>query len=445
MQRLLNANEAARISDRLHDNALLQVCRKVWPGRQEEITSVMVRAEDVFFEVAWLIDKLIDVESDIDIKTLIGGLWSTVFNDIGYWASNVSKPDRYLIASTVFRIATTAFSLHWQSYYCDILRDALLGAIEEKRPEPANLHEHQQQEKQQQELFEAIISCSTILNDWVNEYIDNPNEWLTDEIDLALNPSVTVKAGKTKSRKVDKKSITDYSRYSFQLNVNKKLQEKKLETLYVMLSKRDDKGERLIDGELMKYNELDEEILSNVETIKDERLKKTVINKYLFNQVFSGQNTDVRIVWTGDANKLWYFINTLYNYKVEIERGSEKKVVRLLEKSGTGPGLFEIVRSRFMNGKKRKVLDERTGKKVPTSEPIEYEENAFNKYSKANSPHDTSVLDAIIDKIAPQRFTSDKEAIDEETNPWKYGIKTPKESVELDGDFHNTSHKGKNE
>lgn len=445
MQRLLNPSEAAKISERLHDNALLQVCSKVWPERQEEITSVMVRAEDVFFEVAWLVDELVDIERDIDIKTLISGLWSTVFNDIGYWASNVSKPDRYLIASTVFRIAATAFSLHWQSYYCDTLRDALLMVTDERCPAPEDLHAQQQQERQQQELLEAIVLCSGILNDWVNEYIDNPDSWLTDEIDKALNPPQSIKPRKTESRKADKNLNSDYSRYSFQLNVNKRFLEKKLETLYVMLSKRDDKGERLIDGDLMKYNELDEDILPNIETIKNDSLKKNAINKYLFNQVFSGQNTDVRIVWTSDANKLWYFINTLYNFKVEIERGSEKKVVRLLEKSGAGPGLFEIVRSRFMNGKKRKVHDDRTGKMVPTSEPIEYKENAFNKYSKANSPRDTSVLDAIINKIAPPRIMSDKEAINEETNPWKYGIKTPKESVELDGDFHNTSHKGKNE
>ena len=168
MQRLLDPSEAAKISERLHDNALLQVCRKVWPGRQEEITSVMVRAEDVFFEVAWLIDELIDVKSDTDIKTLISGLWSTVFNDIGYWASNVSKPDRYLIASTVFRIAATAFSLYWQSYYCDNLRDALLMVTDEKHPAPEDLHAQQQQERLQQELLEAIIPCSGILNDWVN-------------------------------------------------------------------------------------------------------------------------------------------------------------------------------------------------------------------------------------------------------------------------------------
>ena len=441
MQRLLNPNEAAKIGERLHDNALLLTCQQVWPGRQEEITSVMVRAEDVFLEVAWLVDELIDAESDADIKTLTRGLWSTVFLDIAHWASNVSIPDRYLTASTVFRIASTAFSLHWQSHYCDILRDALLMIVDEKRPEPSSIHEHQQLERQQQDLLESIIPCCAILKDWVNEYIDNPNSWLTDEIDNALNPPQNIKTRKTESRKADKKSNLDYSRYSFRLNVN----DKKLENLYVLLSKRDDKGERFIDGDLMKYNEVDDEIMSNVKAIKDESMRNTAINKYLFNQVFSGQETEVRIVWTSDANKLWYFFNTLYNYMVEIERGGEKVAVRLLEKSGAGPGLFKIVRSRFMNGKKRKVLDERTGKMIETSEPIEYEENAFNKYSKVNSPHDTSVLDAIINKIASPRVMTDKEAIDEETDPWKYGIKIPKEPIGLEGDFHDTSHKGKYE
>ena len=148
MQRLLNPSEAAKISERLHDNALFLTCQQVWPGRQEVITSVMVRAEDVFIEVAWLVDELIDAENDADIKTLVRGFWSTVFLDIARWASNVSIPDRYLTASTVFRIASTAFSLHRQSYYCDTLRDALLMVIDERRPKPEDLYTYQQQEQQ---------------------------------------------------------------------------------------------------------------------------------------------------------------------------------------------------------------------------------------------------------------------------------------------------------
>ena len=148
MQRRLNPNEAALIDARLHDNALLEVCRKIWPERQEEITSVMVQAHDIFYESAWLIDKLIEANADTDATCLTRGLWSTVFNDIGYWANSVSRNDRYLIASTIFRLVATALSLHWHSYYCDTLRDALLNMVDERRPSPEDLHDQQQQERQ---------------------------------------------------------------------------------------------------------------------------------------------------------------------------------------------------------------------------------------------------------------------------------------------------------
>jgi hypothetical protein len=231
----------------------------------------------------------------------------------------------------------------------------------------------------------------------------------------------------------------NYKCYSLRLNVD----DKKLERLYVMLSKRDDRGMRFIDGDLMKHNKVDKEILPNVELIKDENMRKTAINKYLFYQVFSGQNTDVQIVWTSDTNKLWYLINTLYNYKIEIDRGGRKEVVRLLEKSEVGPGIWQIVCSRFLNGKKRKVLDESTGKKVETSDPIEFKEKDFHKYSGRNSPRDTNLLDAIIGKIAPPRVIKDNEAIEEDMKASRFGVKAPKTAGELGDGFHDTSHKGR--
>ena len=392
--------------------------------------SVTACPVDIFCEAAWLMDELIDADDDIDIMSMVHGLWTKVVSDISSWNSNgVSLPDRYLIVSTIFRIVATSLSLHWQAHYCDILRDALLMVIDEKRPEPANLHEHQQQEKQQQDLFAAIIPCSTILDEWVNEYIDNPNYWLTDEIDNVLNPPTKIKPLKQESRKTDKKQNSDYSRYSLKLNVK----ERQLENLYVLLSKRDDKGKSFIDGDLRNHNDVNKCVPLSPEEIR--RTTPADIDKLLFNQVFSGQDTDVRIVWIGDAVELWYFISTLYNYKVNSKR--------LLDKSGTGPGLWQIVRNRFMNGKPRKVLDERTGKEVETSEPIEFDEEAFTHYSKKNSLSDPSVLDAIIRKIAPPRDKNDKEEIEEDFNPLKYGIKPPSEAEQLGEDLRDTSHKGK--
>ena len=202
-----------------------------------------------------------------------------------------------------------------------------------------------------------------------------------------------------------------------------------------MLSRRDDKGKRFIDGDLQKNNEVAKILPLSQEEIK--QLKQVDIDKMLFNQVFIGNETDVCIVWIGDAVELWYFIYTLYNYKVNGKR--------LLEKSGNGPGIWQIVRHRFLNGKSRKVLDERTGKMIDTSEPIEFEEDAFTHYSKKNSLGDSSVLDAIIRKIAPPRDKNDKEVIEEDLDPRKYGIKSPTSAEQLEGDFHETNHHGGNQ
>lgn len=221
MQRLLNPSEVALIDARLHDNALLEVCRKVWPERQEEITSVMVRAEDIFYESAWLMDELVEVDADTDVKSLTRGLWSTLINDIGYWANGVSRNDRYLIASTVFRLVATAFSFHWHSYYCDKLRDTLLSVVDERRPKPKDLYEQQQVERQQDDLLDAIIICSSILKDWVIDYIDNPDSLLTEEIDLVLNPHFSTHTPKLESRKVDFKPVSaTFTKSGTVLNAN---------------------------------------------------------------------------------------------------------------------------------------------------------------------------------------------------------------------------------
>ena len=132
MQKLLNPSEVALIDARLHDNALYQACREVWPGRQDEITSVMARSEDIFCESAYLMDELIGSDEDVDTISLAHRLWSNVVFDIGQWNNGITLADRYLIISTIFRTVALSFSLHWNSHYCGVLRDALLSVVDEK-------------------------------------------------------------------------------------------------------------------------------------------------------------------------------------------------------------------------------------------------------------------------------------------------------------------------
>lgn len=438
MNNRLDQNQQEKVSKRYHDHPLFCACQEAFQNFQAGMHYLMFSPTEVFVESVKVIDDILEEGSDkLDY---IHCLWQKLIIRYKLWPlvhQGVVDDEEYEIAvCSVFYTVAVVFSKHSDKYYSELIKDALLSEIDR----------HVSIVKQEED--HVIVSLSQYAEElelWFNDYAFS-DLYLSDDIDDISHDrmprssmKVVQKKISAKRRKNSKMIGTDYSKYSFQLNVK----DRQLEALYLILSKRDDKGKRFIDGDLMKNNEVKMDF--NFDKDTNEEVKNNAINKYLFNQVFTGEETDVRIVWTSNANELWYFINTLYNYMIEIERDGKKIVGRLLEKSRTGPGLFEIVRSRFMNGKKRKVLDERTGIMVETSEPIDYEENAFSKYSKANSPRDTSILDAIISKIAPPRVMSDKEAIDEETDPRQYGIQTPKEPIKLEGDFHDKSHKNKYE
>lgn len=363
MQRLLSPNEAELIDARLHDNTLLEVCRKVWPERQEEITSVMVQPEDIFYESVWLIDELIEADADTDVMSLTRGLWSTVVNDIGHWGNNgVSLSDRYLIASTISRLVATAFSLHWHSYYCDTLRDALLNVVEDKRPSPKDLHELQELERQQEDMFEAIITCSATLKDWVNDYIDNPEFLLTDEIDLALNPHLATNTPKPESRKDDKNNNIIIKRertvwngkeitHSFDYRpkgISNEERNNRLSTFFNLLNK--------------KY------------------VSHTDMNTFI--NIFSGVATTEYIVWKRTIVELQYLVEQLIGKQ-------------LITWTHPAPGKWQIVCARFMHEHKSKEGDQ-YGVVIDSLKP-----DQFNKIPKKSKLKDNPLLDKIISILIP--------------------------------------------
>lgn len=362
MQRLLNPNEVALIDARLHDNALLAVCRRIWPERQEEITSVMAVAEDIFYETAWLIDELIEIDADTDVMSLTRGLWSTVFNDIGYWANGVSKNERYLIASTIFRLVATAFSLHWHSYYCDTLRDALLNMVDERRPSPKDLHEQQQQERQQEDLFEAIITRSATLKDWVNDYIDNPEFLLTDEIDLALNPHLATNTRKPESRKDDK---------------NNNIIIKRERTVW--------NGKEITHSFDYRPNGISNEERNNrlstfFNLLNKKYVSHTDMNTFI--NIFSGVATTEYVVWKRTIVELQYLVEQLIGKQ-------------LITWSHPAPGKWQIVCARFMHEHKSKEGDQ-YGLVIDSLKP-----DQFNKIPKKSKLKENPLLDKIISILIP--------------------------------------------
>ena len=362
MQRLLNPNEAALIDARLHDNTLLVVCHKIWPERQEEITSVMAVAEDIFYETAWLIDELIEIDADTDVMSLTRGLWSTVFNDIGYWANGVSKNDRYLIASTIFRLVATAFSLHWHSFYCDTLRDSLLAMVDERRPSPETIHEYQLLERQQEELLDSVITNSTILKDWVIDYIDDSESLLTEEIDLALNPHLNTNTRKPESRKDDK---------------NNNIIIKRERTVW--------NGKEITHSFDYRPNGISNEERNNrlstfFNLLNKKYVSHTDMNTFI--NIFSGVATTEYVVWKRTIVELQYMVEQLIGKQ-------------LITWSHPAPGKWQIVCARFMHEHKSKEGDQ-YGLVIDSLKP-----DQFNKIPKKSKLKENPLLDKIISILIP--------------------------------------------
>ena len=305
-------------------------------------------------------DELIDSDEDIDAISLAHGLWSDVVFDIGQWNNGITLADRYLIISTIFRLVALSFSLHWHSRYRDDLRDALLSVVDEKRPYPKDLPDHQLHERQQEELFEVIIPCSEMLNDWVKEYIDNSSLWLTEEIDVALNPSNKIKPLKPESGKADKKPINRQRMtwkgkvimHSFCYTTKSMSAEEKNKRLSVAF--------QLLNKKYISHTTMD-----------------TFIN------IFSGVGTSEYIVWKGYIVELQYFIETL------ITKG-------LITWNRPAPGKWQIVCARFRIEHDVKEDDVETSSEQYSKIIDSLEPSQFNKIPKANKLTEHHILDKII-------------------------------------------------
>ena len=140
------------------------------------LKSLKVYPEDVFREVAYMLDYLLTAE-DVNQKE-VDGLWVLLINDIREWKSDVQDEDKMLFAGTVFIMVKKILCHHCESRYCDTIYDMLDAAIEEKLSIP-DAQEHQQ-------FLDRLLECSDMLSEWVNQYEDC-DEWLSEEIEEAAS------------------------------------------------------------------------------------------------------------------------------------------------------------------------------------------------------------------------------------------------------------------
>ncbi len=241
---------------------------------------------------------------------------------------------------------------------------------------------------------------------------------------------------KEQPKKVRSKGKKDYERFSFVLH----LIDKKIELLYELLAQKNKEGKQFIDGDMSKHNDIKKALELTEAEYKEyvQNLTPDDLNKTLFKQVFSGKETDVVIIWKANANELLYLIDTLHNKYIE----RNGKSIRLLD-CNSGPGIWELTRFRFMNGKPRKILDERTGKQIDSYDPIKFDRSAFSHH---NFPKNTTLLDNIIEEIAPRSIKSINEEIHEDFNSlgkFRNDNSNSLGELKAEGDFRDTNHKNK--
>jgi len=143
-----------------------------------------------------------------------------------------------------------------------------------------------------------------MLSEWVNEYIDNPESCLTEEIDMVLNPQLYIKPRKLESKKADKKPFdADTFRETFTYMTDGMSKEERDTRLKLAFSR--------MRGTLIHRD-------THYDTIE---------------ALLSGKPLDVKIVWIGTNSQLRELFKQLVR---------EKKL--LMKPTG---GLNQILTARF--------------------------------------------------------------------------------------------------
>lgn len=417
MSARLDLNQQEKINKRYHDHPLFCACQATFRNYLAGMHYLMFSPTEVFVESVGVIDDLL--EEGTDRLEYIRSLWQNLIIRYKLWplmhpGAGDDKEYETAVNSVLYTVAL-AMSRHSDSYFNDIIKDALLTEIDS----------HTSVVKQQEDSVIASISkYAAGIEEWLDNYA-NSETYLSDDIDDVVHDrkprSLLKVAHKNKSniQKKTKENKPDYSKYSFTLTSKRKYKGRNnllLEWLHDEL-----KDKKFI----VDYNVKVEKDLSQILDI-DEK------NKLVFSAVFSGADTDYHIVWIGTVKELGYFVNQLE------ERGVLSWKV--------GPRKWQVTRNRILQGKKECVNDDETGKTHYNYIYESFKENAFNG---SLVPADTTKLDEILDLIAPPVDKTANQKIDDEVEEEFRNLfnfekdNNNNEGQKLSEGFRETSHKPK--
>ena len=169
----LKESPAQRIRNKFHDHPLLLTCQQVFRHYMAEMNSFDFTSEDLFIEVANVIDSIFDNPSFAN--EYIEEMWDNLKIELKT-RENPAPPQEDLntVCGVLFYIVAAVLSLHWRENYNTKMVKQLCKIVEQKAIFSKN--------GEQEEIINNLCKNAEGLEDWINEY-DESEEWLSDEIE----------------------------------------------------------------------------------------------------------------------------------------------------------------------------------------------------------------------------------------------------------------------
>lgn len=266
MNNRLDLNQQERISRKYHEHPLLKACQSAFFNYQAGMNMLLFSPVEVFVEAVDVIDTLF--EDGTDRETYICGLWNTLTIKYKLWLPGTPNEEVQTAVCSVFYAAAVSLSVCDEPYFKDNVKEALLDKV----------YMHKSIVRQEEdEVIVRLASFADELKEWMSVY-EVSDTYLSDEIKDALlrKNDTRLKAITTKVKGKTVKENTTSFNYS--------------------PKKVDDSSKNMRISEVFSR-------------LKAQKLIAQDTNQKHFLELFSGEKTYVKIVWTGETNMLHYIFD----------------------------------------------------------------------------------------------------------------------------------------
>ena len=176
-----------------HGHPLFVVCDEVFLSRAGRLEGVKADTEDIFVEVATMLDLLNDFPEFQSDQKDMGKQFSYLKKKYREWESATAE-DRETIADTVFRIVRKLMCHRWGLCYSEELFDSMGEALKNKSTQTDT-----------NDFEVMLLDYSSELDDWINQDYDGH---LSNEIEEVLKGRTEKQKPQSGRKAIDPKDIT---------------------------------------------------------------------------------------------------------------------------------------------------------------------------------------------------------------------------------------------